>query len=75
MKAANFRFCDNRMRNPDMRHIWARIGSCSDDGELFNEALVHESFVGDLAADASGARERLISKMGWDKPECGIVLQ
>ena len=58
-----------------MRHIWVRIGSCSGDDELFDEALVHESFVGDLAADASGARESLISRMGWDTPDYGIVLQ
>ena len=60
---------------PDMRHIWVRIGSCSGDDELFDEALVHESFVGDLAADAPGARESLISRMGWDAPDYGIVLQ
>ena len=60
---------------PDMRHIWVRIGSCGGDDELFNEALVHDSFVGDIAADASGARESLISRMGWDTPGCGIVLQ
>ena len=60
---------------PDMRHIWVRVGSSSDDDELFNEALVHESFVGDLAADAPGARESLISRMGWDTPDYGIFLQ
>ena len=60
---------------PDMRHIWVRIGSCGGDGELFSEALVDDSFVGDLAADASGARESLISRMGWDTPDYGMVLQ
>ena len=40
-----------------------------------HEALVQDSFVGDLATDAPGTRESLISRMGWNTPDYGMVLQ
>ena len=58
--------------NPDMRHIRVSLGTGDEDpvGEIGVEC----DFIGELAADAPNARERLIERMGWDTEELGVSL-